>query len=95
MTLEVIIFIIVLIPVIIFVIVRRKGELRTNFSRVLCQIAGNFLLVSGILMLFPAFYILFHGRGGGMKTVLLAVSLLFVAGGYLLSNWAGKKPKSE
>jgi predicted Na+-dependent transporter len=95
MILEVIIFIIVLIPVVIFVIVRRKGELRTNFSKVLLQIAGNFLLVFGVLMLFPAFYVLFHGKDGGMKIVLLSVSLLFVFGGYLLSNWAGKRPKRE
>ena len=95
MILEVIFFLIVLIPVIVFVAVRQKKDLRKNFSRVLWQIAGNFLLVSGILMLFPAFYILFHGKDGGMRTVLLVVSLLFIAGGYILSNWTGKKPKSE
>lgn len=91
MTLEVVIIIIVLIPVIAFVIIRRKGELRINLSRILLQIAGNFLLVFGVLMLFPAFYVLFHGHDGGMKTLLLVVSLLFIAGGYFLSNWAGKK----
>ncbi len=95
MILEVIILLIVLIPVIVFVAVRQKKDLRKNFSRILCQIAGNFLLVFGVLMLFPAFYILFHGKNGGMKIMLLVVSLIFITGGYLLSNWAGKKPKSE
>jgi|GEM_PF-4392832 uncharacterized membrane protein SirB2 len=91
MTLEVIIILIILIPVILFVTIRRKKELKTNLSKVLFQIIGNFLLVCGILMLFPAFYLLLHGRNDGMKTVLLVISLLIIAGGYLLSNWAGKK----
>lgn len=93
-TLEVIIILIILIPVIAFVIIRRKGELRVNFSKILFQIAGNFLLILGILMLFPAFYTFFHGKDDSMKYPLLAVSLFLIVVSNLITRRAGKKQKS-
>ncbi len=92
MTLEWIVILIILIPIIILAAVRMKGGWRMNIKQVLCQIAGNFLLVSGLLMLFPSFYLLFYGKEGDAGPGLLAVSLVLTAGGYFLTNRTGRKP---
>jgi drug/metabolite transporter (DMT)-like permease len=91
MTLEWIMVLIVLIPVALLAVLRKKGRWRKNAGQVLCQIAGNFLLVSGLLLLFPSFYLLFHGGEGDAGPGLLAVSLVLTGGGYFLTNRAGRK----
>jgi hypothetical protein len=95
MMLEVIMAVIILIPIILLVFFQRRKTPGIPFSELLYQVMGRFLLVFGILMLFPAFYQLFHGKSGSMKAVLLTVSLVMVFGGYIMTNRSGGKPKSE
>ena len=91
MTLEVIVVLIILIPIVALAVIRAKGGWRMNIKQVLWQIAGNFLLVSGLLLLFPSFYLLFHGKEGNAGPGLLAISLVLTAGGYFLTNRNGRK----
>lgn len=94
MTLDVIIFFIVLLPIVLLVILRRGKDLRANASQVLGEILGAFLLVCGLLLLFVAFYLLFHEKTTGLSVGLLVVSLSLVFGGYAMTKWASQKPKS-
>ncbi|HOG18023.1 MAG: hypothetical protein A4E73_00453 [Syntrophaceae bacterium PtaU1.Bin231] len=89
MTIEWIIIPIILIPVILLAVIRERGARRTDVKRVLCRIAGGFLLVSGLLLLFPSFYLLFYGKEGDAGPVVLVVSLTLTAVGHFLSNRAG------
>jgi len=91
MTLEVIVVLIILIPIVALAVIRAKGGWRMNIKQVLRQIAGNFLLVSGLFLLFPSFYLLFYGKEGNAGLGLLAVSLILTAGGYFLTNRNGRK----
>ena len=95
MMLDAIIVVIILLPIVLLVIFQRKKAPEAPWPELLYRIAGRSLLVFGILMLFPAFYMLFHGRNGGLKAGLLAVSLLFVFGGYLMTQRSDRKPKAE
>ncbi len=95
MTLEAIIILIVLIPVAVLVVVRRKRDGATGFVALCRRIAGNFLLVFGILLLFPAFYRCFHGRGDAGDLAFPAVSLLMVFGGRLLAGEGKPRPRKE
>jgi formate hydrogenlyase subunit 3/multisubunit Na+/H+ antiporter MnhD subunit len=92
MTLEWIMILIILIPIVAFAVVRAEGGWRTNIKQVLRQIAGNFLLVAGLLLLFPSFYLLLYGKEGNAGPGLLAVSLILTAGGHFLTNRTGRKP---
>ena len=94
MILDAIIFLIVLVPIVLVVILRRKKDLRTNALQVSCEILGVFLLVLGCLLLFVAFYMLFHEQVTGLRIGILVASLSLVFGGYALVKWADKKPKS-
>jgi len=82
--LEAVILLIFLVPVVILVLIRRKRDGATTLRTLLRQIVGNFLLVAGILLLFPACYQAFHGPGGRSGIALLLISLLLVFGGYFL-----------
>lgn len=92
MTLDFIMVIIVLVPVCLLVLFKRRKEPKTKLSRVICQIAGAFMLVFGVLLLFPAFYALFHGKATTQNVLLLVVSLSLLFSGYMLANWADRKP---
>jgi len=94
MILDAIIFLIVLVPIVLVVILRRKKDLRTNALQVSCEILGVFLLVLGCLLLFVAFYMLFHEQVTGLRIGILVASLSLVFGGYAFVKWADKKPKS-
>jgi len=85
-TLEAIIVLIILIPVVVVVVVHRKRDGAAGFAALCRRITGNFLLVLGILLLFPAFYRFFHGRGDTGDLVFPAISLLLVFGGRLLAG---------
>jgi len=91
MALEAIIVLIVLAAVALIVILRQKPAGGASPSMLLRQIAGNFFLVSGVLLLFPACYLLFHGGSVRRDAWLLVVSLLTIFGGNLLANRSGKK----
>lgn len=94
MTLDVIIFFIVLLPIVLLVILRRGKDLRANASQVLGEILGAFLLVCGLLLLFVAFYLLFHEKTTGLSVGLLVVSLSLVFGGYAMTKRTSQKSKS-
>lgn len=93
MTLELIILLIILIPIAFLVLLRSRKEPRMGIPALLCRIGGIFLLVFGLLLLFPAFYLLFHGKGGGMDVPLLILTLAMIATGYWVTNRCGNKEK--
>jgi O-antigen/teichoic acid export membrane protein len=95
MMIELIIVLIVLIPVSLLIFFTRRKELKTNLSKVICQIAGAFMLVFGVLMLFPAFYMLFHGKATVQSVLFLVVSLSLLFSGYMITNRAGGKPNKK
>ncbi len=95
MALEAIIILIILIPVAMLVIIRRKRDGTTGFRTLLRRIAGTFLLVGGILLLFPAFYRFFHGRGEAGDLAFLALSLVLVFGGHRLAGEGKPCPHKE
>ena len=94
MILDAIIFLIVLVPIVLIVILRRRKDLKASSLQVSCEILGAFLIVVGCFLLFAAFYLLFHEQVTGPRVALLGVSLSLVFGGYALVKWADKKPKS-
>ncbi len=94
MLLEAIILLLVVVPIVLIVILRRKKDLKGNAPKVLGEIAGVFMLVCGLLLLFVAFFLLFHGEATGFKIGVLAVSLILVFGGFAMTKWAERRPKS-
>ncbi len=95
MALEVMIILMILIPIVLFVILRMKRESGMSIAVLLYQIAGIFLLVFGLILLFPAFYLFFYSKGGRMDITLLVLSLVMVAAGFFLTNRFGKKQNSS
>ena len=93
MILDAIILLIVLVPIVLVVVLRRRKDLRTSALQVSCEILGVFLLVLGCLLLFVAFYMLFHEQVTGLRIGILVASLSLVFGGYALVKWADKKPR--
>jgi hypothetical protein len=91
MLLEGIIVLIVLVPIVSLVLLWRRKELRTNLPIVLLLIFVNFLFVAGIIMLFPAFYMMFHEKVTGFSIGFLVVSLFLVFGGYIATKWVNRR----
>jgi hypothetical protein len=89
--LDLIIVLIILIPVALLVIIRRRKELKTNRATVLLQVLGVFLLVFGIIMLFPAFYLLFNGKPSGFNIGFVVLSFSMVFGGWAITKQAGSR----
>jgi glucan phosphoethanolaminetransferase (alkaline phosphatase superfamily) len=87
---DIILLFIILVPVALFVIIRRRKDLKSNTSNVLLQILGVFLLVFGIIMLFPAFYLLFNGKTSGFNIAFVVLSFSMVFGGWAITKLAGK-----
>ncbi len=92
MTLELIILLIILIPIVLFVILKRRKGTKTTPSKIVFQILGIFMLVFGLLMLFVSFFKLFHESVSGWGIALMIVNLVIVFGGYSLTNWASRQP---
>jgi len=90
MTLELIIFLIILVPIVLIVILKRRKGMKTPFSKILLQILGVFMLVFGSLMLFVSLFKLFHENISASGIGLVIASLLLVLGGYAATNRAGK-----
>jgi len=95
MMLEIVIVLIILITVTGFVFFKRRKESGTNTAQVIYQILGTFILVIGIILLFPAFYMLFHGDTGRQGVLFSLVSLSLVLIGNVMTNWASRKKKSD
>lgn len=95
MILEAVILLLVVVPVVLIVILRRRKDLKRNAPRVLGEISGVFLLVCGLLLLFVAFYLLFHGGATSFHIGVLAVSLILVFGGFAMTKWAERRPEFE
>jgi len=95
MVLDAVLFLIVLVPIVLIVVLRRRKDLKASSLQVSCEILGAFLIVVGCFLLFAAFYLLFHEQVTGLRIALLVVSLSLVLGGYALVQWAGKRPKPE
>jgi len=93
--LDAILILVVLVPIVLVVILRRREDLKTSALQVLCEILGAFLLIVGCFLLFIAFYMLFHQQPTPLRVGLLVVSLSLVFGGYAMVRWAGKRPKPE
>lgn len=92
MALELIIIGIVAIAVALVVFVRKGNK---KASGILGQILGAVMLVCGLLGLFIAFFMLFHGRDEGLKFWILGGSLLLIFGGFFLVRWSERKTKSS
>jgi hypothetical protein len=94
MLLEIVLVMIVLVSVTGLVLLKRwKFSGPSSPALVIYQILGAFLLVIGIILLFPAFYMLFHGGPGRQSVVFLLVSLSLVAVGHIITNRANRKQK--
>jgi len=94
MLLETVLVLIVLVTVTGLVLLKRwKLTGATSPALVIHQILGAFLLVIGIILLFPAFYMLFHGGPGRQGIVFLLVSLFLVAVGHVITNRANRNQK--
>ena len=95
MMLEIVIVLIILMTVTGLVLFQRRKASGTNTAQVIYQILGTFILVIGIILLFPAFYMLFHGNVGRQSILFLIISLSLVLIGNFMTNWASRKKKSE
>ena len=95
MTLELIILLIILIPIVLLVILKRRTGTKANPSKIVCQILGIFMLVFGLLLLFVSFFKLFHESISAGGSALMTASLLTVFGGYFLTNWASRQPEMD
>lgn len=93
MTLELTILLIILIPIVLLVILKRRKGMKAKPSKIVFQILGIFMLVFGLLMLFVSFFKLFHESISAWNIALLIANLLIVFGGYSLTNWASRQPE--